>query len=78
MSMPALPARGLVDERLHREVIAHVGRKDQHPRAAGREAGELGFRFLEMILVDAADRDVRTLLQQCGRNRAARCRAIRR
>ena len=67
---PALPPRGLVDERLHRKVVAHVGRKDQHARAAGRDAGELGFGFLEMILVDAADRDVSALLQECRRNRA--------
>ena len=29
----ALPACGLVDERLNREVIAHIGRKCQHARA---------------------------------------------
>ena len=68
--MPALPARGLVDERLHRQLIAHVGRKDQHARSGSRDAGELGFGFLEMILVDAADRDVHTLLQKRRRNRA--------
>ncbi len=66
----ALPPRGLVDERLHGKMVAHVGRKGQHARASRRDAAELGFGFLEMIFLDAADRDVRALLKERRRNRA--------
>ena len=56
------PPRRLVDERLHRKLIANVGRKAQHSRAAGRDAAELGFCLLEVFLFQAADRDMRALL----------------
>ena len=61
---PSLPPCCLVDERLHSEMIADISRKDEYARAPGRHAGELGLRQFEMILLDAADRDVHALLDE--------------
>ena len=55
---PVLPPDGLVDERGHGQMVAHVGRERQHARALRRHPGQLGFRLFEMVFVEAGDRDV--------------------
>ena len=64
---PALPPRRLVDHRLPRRADRARRQRTVRTRAPlRRDACQLGLRFLQVILIDAADRDVDALLQNAA------------